>query len=184
MAEQYLGLVQRSSSVQVEFARFAGDFGLFQMRCPLICLPMWGDAVPPMFVAVVKVLQRIEGLSDQEAVERLRTFDARWKYTAGGLDFDYPGFVYTVLVDLRARLAARGGRTGSSRSLWRRPGRRVWWAASWCWTALRSMRRWIDGHGHIDPRSSRLDLARVSTRMRHTGFSHEAHRDQSYLDRW
>ena len=30
----------------------------------------------------------------------------RWKYAAGGLDFDYPGFVHTVLVDMRARLAA------------------------------------------------------------------------------
>ena len=33
------------------------------------------------------------------------SFDARWKYAAGGLDFDYPGFVHTVLVDMRARLA-------------------------------------------------------------------------------
>jgi IS5 family transposase len=31
-------------------------------------------------------------------------FDARWKYACGGLDFDYPGFVHTVLVDMRARL--------------------------------------------------------------------------------
>ena len=61
-------------------------------------------SVPPMIVAVVMVLQRIEGLSDQEAVERF-AFDARWKYAAGGLDFDYPGFVHTVLVDMRARLA-------------------------------------------------------------------------------
>lgn len=62
-------------------------------------------SVPPMIVAVVMVLQRIEGLSDREAVERF-AFDARWKYAAGGLDFDYPGFVHTVLVDMRARLAA------------------------------------------------------------------------------
>jgi Transposase DDE domain/Transposase domain (DUF772) len=61
-------------------------------------------SVPPMIVAVVMVLQRIEGCSDREAVERF-TFDARWKYAAGGLDFDYPGFVHTVLVDTRARLA-------------------------------------------------------------------------------
>lgn len=61
-------------------------------------------SVPPMIVAVVMVLQRIEGLSDREAVERF-CFDARWKYAAGGLDFDYPGFVHTVLVDMRARLA-------------------------------------------------------------------------------
>ena len=61
-------------------------------------------SVPPMIVAVVMVLQRIEGCSDREAVERF-CFDARWKYAAGGLDFDYPGFVHTVLVDMRARLA-------------------------------------------------------------------------------
>jgi hypothetical protein len=62
-------------------------------------------SVPPMIVAVVMVLQRIEGCSDREAVDRF-CFDARWKYAAGGLDFDYPGFVHTVLVDMRARLAA------------------------------------------------------------------------------
>jgi hypothetical protein len=61
-------------------------------------------SVPPMIVAVVMVLQRLEGLSDREAVDRF-CFDARWKYAAGGLDFDYPGFVHTVLVDMRARLA-------------------------------------------------------------------------------
>jgi hypothetical protein len=61
-------------------------------------------SVPPMIVAVVMVLQRIEGLSDREAVDRF-AFDARWKYAAGGLDFDYSGFVHTVLVDMRARLA-------------------------------------------------------------------------------
>lgn len=61
-------------------------------------------SVPPMIVAVVMVLQRIEGCSDREAVDRF-CFDARWKYAAGGLDFDYPGFVHTVLVDMRARLA-------------------------------------------------------------------------------
>ena len=62
-------------------------------------------SVPPMIVAVVMVLQRIEGCSDREAVDRF-TYDARWKYAAGGLGFDYPGFVHTVLVDMRARLAA------------------------------------------------------------------------------
>ena len=62
------------------------------------------NCVPPMIVAVVMVLQRIEGCSDREAVDRF-TYDARWKYAAGGLGFDYPGFVHTVLVDMRARLA-------------------------------------------------------------------------------
>lgn len=61
------------------------------------------DCVPPRIVAVTMVLQRLEGLSDREAVERF-CFDARWKYAAGGLRFDYPGFVHTVLVDMRARL--------------------------------------------------------------------------------
>ena len=61
-------------------------------------------SVPPLIVAVVMVLQRFEGLSDREAADRF-AFDARWKYAAGGLDFDYPGFAHTVLVDMRARLA-------------------------------------------------------------------------------
>src|SRR6266487_2038911 len=60
-------------------------------------------SVPPMIVAVVMVLQRLNGLSDREAVEAF-TFDARWKYACGGLDFDYPGFAHTVLVDMRERL--------------------------------------------------------------------------------
>ena len=61
-------------------------------------------SVPPLIVAVVMVLQRLEGLSDREAVERF-TYDARYKYAAGGLPFDHPGFAHTVLVDMRARLA-------------------------------------------------------------------------------
>jgi Transposase domain (DUF772) len=47
-------------------------------------------SVSPMIVAVVMVLQRLEGCSDREAVDRF-TYDARWKYAAGGLDFDDPG---------------------------------------------------------------------------------------------
>ena len=68
-------------------------------------------SIPPMIVAVVMVLQRLEGLSDREAVDRF-SFDVRWKYAAGGLDLDHPGFAHTVLVDMRARLArsARPGR--------------------------------------------------------------------------
>jgi hypothetical protein len=60
-------------------------------------------SVPPRIVAVVMVLQRLEGLSDREAVDRF-SFDVRWKYAAGGLDLEYPSFVHTVLVDMRARL--------------------------------------------------------------------------------
>jgi len=59
--------------------------------------------VPPRIIATVMALQRVEGLSDRQAVERF-TYDLRWKYAAGGLDFDYPGFNHTVLVNMRARL--------------------------------------------------------------------------------
>jgi hypothetical protein len=62
-------------------------------------------SVPPRIVATLMVLQRLGGLSDREAVEAF-CFDARWKYACGGLPFDYPGFSHTVLVDMRARLAA------------------------------------------------------------------------------
>jgi hypothetical protein len=60
-------------------------------------------SVPPRIVATVMTLQRLEGLSDREAVERF-SFDLRWKYACGGLEYEYGGFVHTVLVDMRARL--------------------------------------------------------------------------------
>jgi transposase len=62
-------------------------------------------SVPPRVLAVVMVLQRFEGLSDREAVERF-AFDVRWKYACGGLDLDHPSFSHTVLVETRARLRA------------------------------------------------------------------------------
>jgi hypothetical protein len=79
-------------------------FGLFadEMFADLFC-DSGRHCVPPMIVAVVMVLQRFEGCSDREAVDRF-AFDARWKYAAGGLSFDYPSFAHTVLVDMRARL--------------------------------------------------------------------------------
>ena len=64
-------------------------------------------SVPPSVVATVMVLQRLDGLSDREAVERY-TFDARWRYAAGVGGYDGAGwgrFAHTVLVDMRARLA-------------------------------------------------------------------------------
>lgn len=60
-------------------------------------------SIPPQIVAVVMILQRLEGLSDREAVDRF-TYDMRWKYAAGGLEFTHPGFVHTVLVGMRERL--------------------------------------------------------------------------------
>ena len=54
-------------------------------------------------MAKVMVLQRFEGLSDSEAVDRLQ-FDLRYKW-ACGLPFD--SFDSTLLVDMRARLRER-----------------------------------------------------------------------------
>jgi DNA-binding MarR family transcriptional regulator len=58
-------------------------------------------SVPPSVVATVMVLQRLEGLSDREAVDRF-TFDARWRYAAGVGGWDgagRAGFAHTVLAD-------------------------------------------------------------------------------------
>jgi hypothetical protein len=63
-------------------------------------------SVPPQVVATVMVLQKLLGKSDREAVEAFE-FDTRWKY-ACGVDLDFGGFAHTVLVDMRARLAASG----------------------------------------------------------------------------
>jgi Transposase DDE domain/Transposase domain (DUF772) len=63
-------------------------------------------SVPPSVVAAVMVLQRLDGLSDREAVDRF-TFDARWRYAAGVGGWDgagRAGFAHTVLVDMRERL--------------------------------------------------------------------------------
>lgn len=60
-------------------------------------------SVSPRIVSVVMVLQRYSGMSDREAVDAF-AFDGRWKYAAGALDFDFPGFVHTVLVEMRERL--------------------------------------------------------------------------------
>jgi hypothetical protein len=61
-------------------------------------------SIPPSILAVVMVLQRLEGCSDREAVDRF-AYDLRWRYAAG-VDDDMGGFAHTVLVELRARLRA------------------------------------------------------------------------------
>ena len=59
-------------------------------------------SVPGSVVAVVLVLQALEGCSDREAAERLRC-DLRWK-AAAGLSVDDAGFHYSVLSLWRHRL--------------------------------------------------------------------------------
>uniref|UniRef100_UPI0027E33681 transposase n=1 Tax=Pseudonocardia nigra TaxID=1921578 RepID=UPI0027E33681 len=63
-------------------------------------------SVPPSVVATVMVLQRLEGLSDRESVDRY-AFDVRWRYAAGVGGYGGGGwgrFAHTVLVDMRERL--------------------------------------------------------------------------------
>lgn len=64
-------------------------------------------SVPPSVLACVMVLQRLEGCSDREAVDRF-TFDARWRYACGvgGWEQGPTSFVHTVLVRTRMRLRA------------------------------------------------------------------------------
>lgn len=59
-------------------------------------------SVPAPVAATVMVLQALEGLSDREAMERLRC-DIRWK-VAAGLALDHEGFHPTTLTYWRTRL--------------------------------------------------------------------------------
>ena len=99
-----LGLAPRQSDMFATTATFcdgrvAADsiYGLLHREChrlfpdemfaDLFCDGRGRRSVPPRIVAVVMVLQRIEGCSDREAVDRF-AYDVRWKYAAGGLEFD------------------------------------------------------------------------------------------------
>lgn len=100
-------------------------------------------SVPPSVVAVVMMLHRLAGLSDRETVDRY-TFDARWRYAAGVGGYDGGGwgrFAHTVLVDMRARLAASDAPRQVFDVTWTRRRRRSWWAPSGRWTPHRCMRR-------------------------------------------
>ena len=68
--------------------------------------PRGRPSVPGSVIAVVMVLQALEGCSDREAVERLRC-DVRWK-AAAGLGIDDEGFDSSVLTLWRQRLRASG----------------------------------------------------------------------------
>ena len=62
--------------------------------------------IPARVLATVMVLQALEGLSDQEAVDHLEC-DLRWQ-AAAGVDAGYEAFHSTVLVGARNRLRASG----------------------------------------------------------------------------
>src|SRR6266702_4079717 len=118
-----LGLADRQGDLLDDVARFCDEVlpessiyaVLYRERDRLFPDEMFADlfsdrgrrSVPPSVLATVMVLQRLEGLSDRDAVERY-TFDARWRYAAGVGGYDGTGwgrFAHTVLVDMRARLA-------------------------------------------------------------------------------
>jgi hypothetical protein len=117
-----LGQAERQGNLLDDVMRFCGEAlpehsiysFLHRERDRLFPDEMFADlfdergrrSVPPSVVAVVMVLQRLEGLSDREAVERY-CFDARWRYAAGVGGYDTGGwtsFAHTVLVDMRERL--------------------------------------------------------------------------------
>jgi Transposase domain (DUF772) len=117
-----LGLAQRQGDLLDDVTRFCDQtlpegsvYGLLHReRDRLFPDELFADlfadrgrrCVPPSVVATVMVLQRLEGLSDREAVERY-TFDARWRYAAGVGGYHHCGwgrFAHTVLVDMRERL--------------------------------------------------------------------------------
>ena len=117
-----LGLAERQGSLFDDVERFCEEklasdsiySFLHRERDMLFSDEMFSDlfaesgrrSVPPSVIAVVMVLQRLEGLSDREAVERY-CFDNRWRYAAGVGGYDSGGwtdFAHTVLVDMRERL--------------------------------------------------------------------------------
>ena len=63
-------------------------------------------ALPPWRLALVTVLQFLEGLSDRQAAEAVRA-RIDWKY-ALSLELSDPGFDFSVLCEFRARLVAGG----------------------------------------------------------------------------
>ena len=150
---EFCAALVRPDSIHALLARECHALFPDELFSDLFATGVGRRSVPPLVVAVVMVLQRLEGLSDREAVERF-TFDARWKYAAGGLPFDHPGFAHTVLVDMRAqprpirpsepdlRADARGCQGGGTR---RGP------AGARLHPAVRRGRH----HGHGHPRAQR-----------------------------
>ncbi|MDZ7790088.1 MAG: transposase [Xanthomonadales bacterium] len=117
-----LGLAERQRVLGDPVEEFCGDrlegtvFGLLaRERDRLFPDEMFADlftdrgrrSVPPSVVACVMVLQRLEHLSDRDAVDRF-TYDARWRHACGvgGWDDGLIEFVHTVLVRFRMRLEA------------------------------------------------------------------------------
>jgi hypothetical protein len=155
-----LGLAQRQGDLFDEVTRFCDQalpeawvYGLLHRERDRLfpdelVADLFSDqgcrSVPPSVVATVMVLQRLEGLSDREAVERY-TFDARWRYGCGVGGYDRGGWAGS-----RTPCWSTWGngcvvptpRTGCSRWHWRPPSRQDWWGGAGCWTPPRCRTRW------------------------------------------
>lgn len=113
-------------------------------------------SMPGSLIAVVMVLQALEGCSDREAVERLRC-DVRWK-AAAGLAVDDEGFDASVLVLWRRRLRASP-----------RPERifdAVREVASECGALSRSTRRALDSTVLYDAVATQDTVTMVGSQIR------------------
>ena len=93
-----LGRGERQRDLLDELSRFCEQtlpetsvYALLNRERDVLFADLFSDrgrrSVPPSVVAVVMVLQRLEGLSDREAVDRY-AFDARWRYAAGVGGYD------------------------------------------------------------------------------------------------
>src|SRR3982751_1460435 len=68
--------------------------------------PQGQPALAPFRLALITVLQFVEGLSDRAAADAVRG-RIDWKYLLG-LELDDPGFDFSILCEFRARLIAGG----------------------------------------------------------------------------
>jgi transposase len=75
------------------------DFAILYPKCGQPALPPWR-------LALVSVLQAVEGLSDRQAAEMVRS-RIDWKYLLG-LEMTDPGFDFSVLSEFRTRIIAGG----------------------------------------------------------------------------
>ena len=81
-------------------------------------------AEAPWRLALVTVMQYMEGLSDRQSAEAVRE-RIDWKY-ALGLELTDPGFDFSVLTEFRARLLAGGAETHLLQALLELCKRRGW----------------------------------------------------------
>src|SRR3954466_10956023 len=102
-AESVSGHLLPAGSVFAFLAEHRRELFPDELFADLFPSPLGRPSVPADVVAVVLVLQALQGLSDREAVEAL-SFDLRWKAAAGG-PIGAAGFHPTVLTYWRRRLA-------------------------------------------------------------------------------